>query len=166
MEGRDTPSRGLDTTAKFLAMNLSRWGFKPAGDDCTFFQKIALRRDYLEKAETRVELNGQTLSLGDDYIPYSRLANISAALVFAGSGWFVKLKNIDAYKGIDAKGKIAIVFSPPGRIAAWSNARRPHRQAWRRLYDRQRVCAETRRQWAGGHSDFHIWQTGIAIEVD
>ncbi len=113
MEGRDTPSRGLDTTAKFLAMNLSRWGFKPAGDDGTFFQKIALRRDYLEKAETRVELNGQTLSLGDDYIPYSRPANISAALVFAGSGWFVKSKNIDAYKGIDAKGKIAIVFSPP-----------------------------------------------------
>ncbi len=27
MEGRDTPSRGLDTTAKFIAMNLTRWGF-------------------------------------------------------------------------------------------------------------------------------------------
>ena len=43
MEGRDTPSRGLDTTAKFIAMNLSRWGFKPAGDDGTFFQRIPLR---------------------------------------------------------------------------------------------------------------------------
>jgi len=113
MEGRDTPSRGLDTTAKFLAMNLSHWGFKPAGDDGSFFQKIALRRDYLEKAETRVELNGQTLSLGDDYIPYSRSANISASLVFAGSGWFVKSKNIDGYKGIDAIGKIAIIVAPP-----------------------------------------------------
>lgn len=113
MEGRDTPSRGLDTTAKFLTMNLSRWGFKPAGDVGTFFQKIALRRDYLEKAETRVALNGQTLNLGDDYIPYSRAANVSAPLVFAGSGWFVKSKNIDAYKGIDAKGKIAIIVAPP-----------------------------------------------------
>jgi len=45
MEGRDTPSRGLDTTAKFIAMNLSRWGFKPAGDNGTFFQKIALKRN-------------------------------------------------------------------------------------------------------------------------
>jgi len=80
MEGRDTPSRGLNTTAKFLAMNMSRWGFKPAGDDGTFFQKIALRRDYLEKAETRAQFNGETLSLGDDYIPYSRAANISAAI--------------------------------------------------------------------------------------
>jgi hypothetical protein len=45
MEGRDTPSRGLDTTAKFIAMNLSRWGFKPAGDNGTYFQKIALKHN-------------------------------------------------------------------------------------------------------------------------
>src|SRR5256886_14241449 len=63
MEGRDTPSRGLDTTAKFLAMNLSRWGFKPAGDDGSYFQKIALRRDVIDKAETSVQLNDQTLAL-------------------------------------------------------------------------------------------------------
>jgi Zn-dependent M28 family amino/carboxypeptidase len=113
MEGRDTPSRGLDTTAKFLAMNLSRWGFKPAGDDGSFFQKIGLRRDYLEKAETKVQLNGQTLIMGEDYIPYSRTANVSASLVFAGSGWFIKSKNIDAYKGMDAKGKIAVIVAPP-----------------------------------------------------
>src|SRR6267142_5374738 len=52
MEGRDTPSRGLDTTAKFIAMNLERWGFKPAGDDGTFFQKIALRRDQVDGAHS------------------------------------------------------------------------------------------------------------------
>ncbi|MFN2516459.1 MAG: M20/M25/M40 family metallo-hydrolase [Pyrinomonadaceae bacterium] len=114
MEGRDTPSRGLDTTAQFLAMNLSRWGFKPAGDDGTFFQKIALRRGLIDKAETSAQLNGQTLSLGDDYIPVSRPADIAAApLVFAGNGWLIKSKNIDAYKGIDARGKIAVIFSPP-----------------------------------------------------
>ncbi|HJT27737.1 MAG TPA: hypothetical protein VJ784_10040, partial [Pyrinomonadaceae bacterium] len=45
MEGRDTPSRGLNTTAKFLAMNLARWGFKPAGDEGSFFQRIDLRRE-------------------------------------------------------------------------------------------------------------------------
>src|SRR5688500_4974998 len=39
MEGRDTPSRGLDLTAKYLASNLSRWGLKPAGDNGTFFQR-------------------------------------------------------------------------------------------------------------------------------
>src|SRR3954468_3400137 len=55
MEGRDTPSRGLDTTAKFIAMNLTRWGFKPAGDNGTFFQKIALHRDSVDPAATSVD---------------------------------------------------------------------------------------------------------------
>src|SRR2546427_187887 len=45
MEGRDTPSRGLDTTAGYLVSQLSRWGLKPAGDNGTYFQRIALRRE-------------------------------------------------------------------------------------------------------------------------
>ena len=62
MEGRDTPSRGLDTTAKFIAMNLARWGFKPAGDNGTFLQRIDLKRDRVQGAQTRVELNGRVLT--------------------------------------------------------------------------------------------------------
>src|SRR4029434_1945626 len=64
MEGRDTPSRGLDTTAKFLAMNLERWGFKPAGDNGTFFQRIELSRNRVDSAQTHVELNGRILNPG------------------------------------------------------------------------------------------------------
>ena len=113
MEGRDTPSRGLDTTAKFLAMNLSRWGSKPAGDDGSYLQKIGLSRDLVDKAATRVQLNDQTLEFGTDYIPTARPADLPATeLVFAGNGWLIKSKNIDAYKGIDAKGKIAVIFGP------------------------------------------------------
>ena len=113
MEGRDTPSRGLDTTAKFIAMNLTRWGFKPAGDDGSYLQRIALRRDRVDAAQTRVELNGQTLNVGEDYVPLSAAENVNGQLVFAGNGWFIKSKNIDAYKDIDAKGKIAVVFVTP-----------------------------------------------------
>lgn len=113
MEGRDTPSRGLDLTAQFLALNLSRWGLKPAGDDGSYFQKIALSKGSIDKAETRVQLNEQPLTLGDDYIPLPRNGELAGSLVFAGTGWFVKSKNIDSYQGIDAKGKIAIIFSLP-----------------------------------------------------
>lgn len=112
MEGRDTPSRGLDITAKFLATNLGQWRLKPAGDEGTFFQKIALRRDMIDKDQTVVELNGQPQSFGSDYIPLNKSIDISSQLVFAGNGWFVKSKNLDPYKGIDAKGKIAIIFGP------------------------------------------------------
>ena len=113
MEGRDTPSRGLDTTAKFIAMNLSRWSFKPAGDNGSFFQRIDLRRDRVDAEQTKVDYNGRTLSTGADYIPVGGSGNISGQLVFAGNGWFVKSKNIDAYGGVDPNGKIAVIFGSP-----------------------------------------------------
>ncbi|HVF22246.1 MAG TPA: M28 family peptidase, partial [Pyrinomonadaceae bacterium] len=113
MEGRDTPSRGLDLTAKFLALNLARWGFKPAGDEGSFFQRIELRRDRADSGQTKVEYNGRTLTAGTDYLPAGGSGNISGQLVFAGSGWFVKSKEIDAYKGIDPTGKIAVIFGTP-----------------------------------------------------
>ena len=112
MEGRDTPSRGLDTTAKFLSLNLSRWGFKPAGDNGTFFQRIDLNRQRPDGGQTKVEYNSRTLTLGTDYLPGGQ-GNVSGQLVYAGSGWLVKSKEIDAYKDVDPKGRIAVIFGSP-----------------------------------------------------
>lgn len=109
MEGRDTPSRGLDTTARFIAMNLSRWGFKPAGDD-GYFQRIALVRNQLDSAGSHAEINGQRFNFGDDFLPNAVGANITGPLVYVGHGWMIKSKEIDAYKGIDVKDKIVVVF--------------------------------------------------------
>src|SRR5215210_156692 len=90
MEGRDTPSRGLDTTAKFLAMNLARWGFKPAGDEGSFFQRIELRRDRADSGQTKVEYSGRTLTPGTDYLPAGGSGTVTGQLVFAGTGWLIK----------------------------------------------------------------------------
>ncbi len=109
MEGRDTPSRGLDTTAKFIAMNLSRWGLKPAGDDGTFFQRIALRRDQLDGARSTAEINGQKFNFGDDFLPNAVGATLNGPLVYVGNGWVVKSKSIDSYQGVDVKGKIMVI---------------------------------------------------------
>lgn len=116
MEGRDTPSRGLDITARFLAMNLARWGFKPAGDPGSFLQRIDLLRSRADSGQTKVEYGGRTLVQGTDYLPAGGSGNVSAQIVFAGSGWFIKSKEIDAYKGIDPTGKIAVVFGAPSTI--------------------------------------------------
>src|SRR6266404_2046607 len=121
MEGRDTPSRGLDTTAKFIAMNLSRWGFKPAGDDGTFFQKIALRRDQIDPAHTSAEINGQKFNFGNDFLPNVVGATLTGPLVYVGRGWIVQAKNMNDYKGIEVKDKIMVVFGqglPPGLTQA------------------------------------------------
>jgi len=113
MEGRDTPSRGLNTTAKFLALNLARWGFKPAGDEGTFFQRIDLRRERADAGQAKVEYGGRTLVAGTDYFPVGGAGDVSGQLVFAGNGWFMKSKQMDAYKGIDPAGRIAVIFGSP-----------------------------------------------------
>jgi len=110
MEGRDTPSRGLDTVAKFIALNLSRWGFKPYGDDGTFFQKIALRRDALDPSKSIAEINGQKFSTGEDFIPNVVATSLTGPMVFAGNGWVIKSKSLDPYQGVDVKDKIIVVI--------------------------------------------------------
>jgi hypothetical protein len=114
MEGRDTPSRGLDTVAKFLAVNLARWGFKPYGDDGTFFQKIALRRDALDPSKSIAEINGQKFAIGEDFIPNAVAASLTGPMVFAGNGWVIKSKNLDPYQGVDVKDKIIVVVGGLG----------------------------------------------------
>ncbi len=116
MEGRDTPSRGLDITAKFIAMQMSRWGIQPAGDNGTYFQKMTLRRDKLEPEMTNVSINGQTFKYGDDFLARPIAGNISGNAVYVGHGWVIKAKNINAYQtesgAINVKDKI--VITTPG----------------------------------------------------
>jgi hypothetical protein len=111
MEGRDTPSRGLDTTAKFIATLLDRWGFKPAGDDGTYFQKIALHSESVDPSATTLKVGDQAYTMNEDFF---RLAGNTAAngqMVFAGNGWVIKPKNIDPYQGVDVRGKIIVLYS-------------------------------------------------------
>ncbi len=110
MEGRDTPSRGLDTTAEFLKMNLSRWGFKPAGDNGTFFQKIELTSESVDPANNILQVDGKPFAVGTDFFRMAgRNGSANALMVFAGHGWVVKSKNIDSYKGVDVKGRVIVL---------------------------------------------------------
>ncbi len=111
MGGRDTPSQGLDITAEFLRMNVEKWGFKPAGDNGSFFQKIALTRESLDTANTKLEIGGKQLRLGDDFFRIAGTGSVSGPLVFGKDGWLVKSKGIDAFAGVDVNGKIVVISS-------------------------------------------------------
>ena len=112
MEGRDTPSRGLDLTAKFMATMLSRWGLKPAGDNGTFFQKMALRRDTVDAANAFVEIGGKKFAYGEDFMRVfgNDKGDVSAPIVYAGNGWMIKSKNVNSYQNLDVKGKYIAVY--------------------------------------------------------
>jgi len=141
LEGRDTPSKGLDIAAKFLAVNLSRWGFKPAGDNGTYFQNVELTRMKVDPEQTRVEFDGKDYRFGDDFIAsfaagMSSPGTVTGQLVYVGHGWYIKNKGINAYDSIDVKDKIVVICGlsiPKGASGAdltgkvgedWDNPRR------------------------------------------
>lgn len=112
MEGRDTPSRGLDLTAKFIGMQLSRWGFKPAGDNGSFYQKIALKSDSIDPVNTVVKIGGKDYQLNTDFFRMGGNGTAAdAGMVFGGNGWMIKSKNVDSLAGVDVKGKIVVLYT-------------------------------------------------------
>jgi hypothetical protein len=111
MEGRDTPSRGLDLTAKFIATNLALWGVSPAGDAGSFFQRIALRRTRMEPARSHAEVAGQRFEYGSGFYDNAPVGGEfkGAPLVYVGHGWLIKSKNLNPYEGLDVRGKVLVV---------------------------------------------------------
>jgi hypothetical protein len=54
MMGRDTPSRGLELTAKYIADQFKSFGLKPGGDSGTWFQRYPITRRRLDLAASRL----------------------------------------------------------------------------------------------------------------
>jgi len=108
MEGRRAPSRGLDLTAKFIAMTLSRWGLKPAGDDGTFLQMIELASTMVDTEGSFVEVDGKRFEFGD-FLASATSGTGSGQVAFAGHGWVVPGNDINAYEGLDVRGKVVVV---------------------------------------------------------
>jgi hypothetical protein len=108
MGGRDTPSKGLDDTAKFLADHLARLKIKPAGDDGTYFQKIELVSSKVDPAKSTLRVGDRVSKFGEDFLAGTTDGSASGALVYAGHGYVIKSKNINAFNGLDVRDKIVI----------------------------------------------------------
>lgn len=109
MEGRNTPSRGLDLTAKFLALNLSRWGFKPAGTDGSFLQKFGLTSRQLLPDTSYASFGGQTYKAGEDFLARPIGGAATGGLVYVGYGYALKAKGINPYQDLDVRNKVLLV---------------------------------------------------------
>jgi hypothetical protein len=108
LEGRDTPSRGLDISAKFLAAILSTKGLKPGGDNGTYFQQMTLTRSKIDPSKSSAEFNGKQYAFGEDFLTGIASGTATGSMVFVSHGWVIKSKNINAYSGVDVKDKILV----------------------------------------------------------
>lgn len=99
LQGRDTPSPGLDAAANFIAYNLKSWGLKPAGDNGTYFQNIRLERTTYDKAASKVTAGDVSLGYLKDFLVMTAAPKVSGEIVYVG------LKG----ETHDYKGKIVLI---------------------------------------------------------
>ncbi|MFN7544072.1 MAG: M28 family peptidase [Acidobacteriota bacterium] len=124
LEGRAVGTRGGQLTAEYLASAFAAAGARPAAPDGSYFQTVPLTGVTTLPATT-LSLNNQPLSLGRDFVlsSFTQEASfsLSAPLVFVGHGIRAPEFQWDDYAGLDARGKIVVLFTgePPSTDPAF-----------------------------------------------
>jgi Zn-dependent M28 family amino/carboxypeptidase len=75
MGGRDTPSRGLDLTAQYVADEFRRFGLVPGGDGGSFLQTYSIEKRQLDAAASSVSLSAGGVTTTVPFGSAARYAN-------------------------------------------------------------------------------------------
>ena len=130
LEGRNTPSRGLDIAAEYIAAQFRRAGLEPAGDD-GYFQNanwVVAERN-MDGFELRIHDGKESISVGRDQISLSLdgALNLSRAKIIKVDS--KDAEAIAALKPEQVAGKVVITELP--------DIRREDRSRWRELFEAQ-----------------------------
>jgi hypothetical protein len=113
LEGRGTPSKGLDLAAEYIAAQFRRAGLEPIGDD-GYFQTADWK--YLapdpDSFACQIRLGGETISVGEDRASGSLAAAIDLPLTPTIK---VDASNAEALKALEpaqVKGKVVLAEMP------------------------------------------------------
>ncbi|WP_254054003.1 hypothetical protein [Singulisphaera sp. GP187] len=115
LEGRDTPSRGLDLAAEYIAAQFRRAGLEPVGDD-GYFQTANWRL-----AEPNAQSFAFEIRSGDDRIRLGKdqvsLSGLKAIDLNSKSSFKVDFRDTEALKLDQVQGKVVITECPdPERV--------------------------------------------------
>jgi hypothetical protein len=106
LDGRLSLQPGSEVAIDWIAAEFEKAGLKPIGK--SFRQQVPLIDYKTDRAATGVLVKG-TLYPGN--VSFTQDVSINAPVVFAGFGITAPELNYDDYAGIDAKGKIVVVFN-------------------------------------------------------
>jgi hypothetical protein len=112
--GRYTFSPSTLVASRYLASRLESYGYRGAGRDGSFFQRVPLGYRSADSARSEIVLTGaglkKTLRYGDDFLSAQAFdSSVSGELVFAGYGISSPSNKHDDYAGLDVKGKIVVI---------------------------------------------------------
>ncbi|MBI3683058.1 MAG: M28 family peptidase [Acidobacteria bacterium] len=113
LEGRMSLQRGSEAAIEWIASEFAKAGLKPA-NGASFFQKTPLIEYRMDRNQTRLVVKRGDLTseyqFPDAGISFPDDIAISGAAVFAGFGITAPEYGYDDYAGVDARGKIVLIF--------------------------------------------------------
>lgn len=129
LEGRATPSTGLDLAAEYIAAQFRRAGLEPVGDD-GYFQTapFAVSETPMAGFELKLRDGGETISVAANQVSFS----IEKALTVSAAVFKVDYKNgaaLAALKPDQIEGRVVIAEIP--------DYRREERSRWMEMYRAQ-----------------------------
>ncbi len=116
--GRLTGTKEYNACAAWVASLLQKWGFRPAGDEGTFFQSFPNPYTLVFpgcEAYLHLPLNGGVIKkyyrYDDEFIPgaTSGSGEVTAEVVYVGYGITAPELGYDDYAGLDVRGKIVLM---------------------------------------------------------
>ncbi len=113
LEGRATPSCGLDLAALYLANQLRAAGLRP-GNGKSYYQTFAISSYSPKESKYTVSINGVKLDSSEcilkpgGFEPSASLHRFN--IVFAGYGVYAPERNVNDYEGIDVRGKAVVTM--------------------------------------------------------
>jgi len=123
LEGRGTGQRGGDIAAEYIATQFALYGLKPAGDNGTYMQKVAMEGIATQDTSTLMLApnNGAPIELNyrADFVAMDETGNshdvLDTGIVWMGYGIDAPGFNWNDYKDVDVKGKalLMLVSEPP-----------------------------------------------------
>ncbi|MGH9568776.1 MAG: M28 family peptidase, partial [Candidatus Angelobacter sp.] len=133
-EGRGTGQKGGDKAADWIAAQFKSYGLLPAGENGTYFQSLRFYGVTTDPKQTQfafVPKSGQemTLKFAENYVAtdqtHSEKSEINAPIVWVGYGISAPEYKWDDYKGVDLKGKVALMLvnEPPSDDANFFKGR-------------------------------------------
>ena len=114
LEGRRSLERGSEVAIQWIASQFAAAGLKPLIGD-SYLQPVPLIEYTADRAGTtlavRIGDKTETYRGPDVTASFPHEVTVSGSVIFAGYGITAPELNYDDYKGIDARGKIVLIFN-------------------------------------------------------
>jgi hypothetical protein len=132
LQGREVGSPGARCAGDYIAGVFRDLGLQGVGPNGSFFQSFEVQMGSILGEGSALEVGSEPLAAGSDWIPFgfSSKGEVSATLVYGGSGVGMPGREEDHYAQLDIEDRIVVVESAdPHGSAASSMAGDPHFKA-------------------------------------